>query len=180
MGDLAGGPKIAKRFVSAGFASGGVFGPPSLVPKKWPSKVSKKVSCQTKRCKIILLEPCFGGPFLAHRSSGWGLLRCGARFGPLYNAPKRPFSDLLVRSQNRRFPLFSMRSPCGAVRFRAEIPILAAVSRGCSRKFCYTWPGLSSSPMSPLESAEISVFGLGGRLPYDLPKLCRKRMAGRS
>ena len=39
-----GGPKVAKRFVSAGFASGAVFGPPYLVAKQWPSKVCEEVS----------------------------------------------------------------------------------------------------------------------------------------
>ena len=60
---LAAGQKIAKRFVSEGFASGGVFGPPYLVPKKWPSKFAKNLAPK-KRC-IFFFELSFG-PFLPH------------------------------------------------------------------------------------------------------------------
>ena len=69
----SGGPvterKLRKRFVSAGFASGGVFGPPCFCQKKRVSENVRKSLRPKKRYTINVFEPYFG-PFLAHRF--WG------------------------------------------------------------------------------------------------------------
>ena len=81
-GDLAAERKLRKRFVSTGFASGGVFGAPLLFAKKWPSKICEKVCVEKDGAKFI---------FLSHvsdhfwRTVSGGGFSCGAErvFGPL-------------------------------------------------------------------------------------------------
>ena len=93
--------------------------------------------------------------------------------GP-YNARKMPFSDLVERSQITVFAFFdafSLRchafwggnchSPCGFARLHSEMSLHVA------------WFELVAH--QPPGNSKIKVFGLGGWLPYDLPKLCRKK-----
>ena len=85
LADFGAGSKIAKRFVSAGFASGGVWALPSLVDKKWPPKVCKTFLRQKNGAKCSLRH------VLDHfwRTVFGGSFSCGAErvFGPLPKGP---------------------------------------------------------------------------------------------
>ena len=136
-GEPAAGRELRTRFVSAGFASGGVFGQPCLVPKKGPQKFVVK-----KNGVFSLFDSCFG-PFLAHHFLGWVVLRCGAHFW----APITRGSDLLERYQNGRFGVLRCVLAAVPCILRRKFP---HSSRGRTRKCRYMWQGFTSSTTNPL------------------------------
>ena len=176
LGDLAAGPKIAKRFVSAGFASGGVFGPPSLVPfKTMAFKTLRKSFASKKRCKILYLEPCFG-PFLAHRFSGWVFLRCGARFWAPPTRGKVPFFG--PRGSGPKiaacafFVAFSLRCRASS---RRNFPLSLRFREVARRKCRYTRQGFTLvAPQPPGNCGNKGFLAWGGGCLMIYPNFAEK------
>ena len=152
----AAGPKFAKRFVSAGFASGGVFRLPFGAQKMAFKSLRKVFASKTNGAKSFLflshVSTIFGAPFF-----GQG---CGARFWAPYNARKMPCSDPLERSLNRRFCVFQcvlaavlcvfgLKFPL-SLRFR-EVPVGHFVTRGLVNHITH----------EPLETLKKKCFWLG-------------------
>ena len=117
LADFGAGWKIAKRFVSAGFASGGVWALPSLVDKKWPPKVSEKFLRQKT------VQTFFLSHVLDHfwRTGFRGGFSCGAErvFGPLKRAENATFRPLGA-VQNPHFAVVLPAVPCV---FGLEFPL---------------------------------------------------------
>ena len=139
--------------------------------KKWPPKMREKICVEKngaklvfveKRCKISVSEPCFG-PFLAHRFWGWVFLRCGARFWAPTTRGKCRFEIRTSWSGTKTGPFsFLGRSPCGAVRFAADISALPAVCEFFGGNGRDAWQNLTSSATNPWKLRKEAFFGLGG------------------
>ena len=80
-----GGPvaerKLRKRFVSAGFASAGVFGPPLFCQKKSPKKCEKSLGLKNG-AQLMFWRP-ISDQFWRTVSEGGFFLQCGARLWAL-------------------------------------------------------------------------------------------------
>ena len=117
-----------------------------------------------------MFRTIFGAPFF-----GVGFPAVRSAFLSPYNAQKMPFLDLVERSQNRRFGVFrcvlpavpcafwggNSHSPCGFARLHSEMSLHVA------------WFKLVAH--QPPGNCRNKGYWLGGWLPYDLPKLCRKK-----
>ena len=121
------GSEIAKRFVSAVIA----FGPWRLSwARRGLEKFAKSFGVETKNAQLffgihVSEHFCLGVGFPAVRSAFWGPSE--ARRMPLRTSSRR-----------RRSP-FCCRSPCGAVRLRAQKSTLAAVWRGLRPTSGHAW-----------------------------------------
>ena len=135
--------KSRKRFVSAGFASGAVFGPPCFCQKNGCPKKCEKVCVPKNGAQLMFWSPISDHFWRTVSEGGFPAVR-SAFLGPC-NARKMPLSDL---------------SPCGLAWDSAEKNALPAVSRVVLGNGLDASQNSTSSGKDPMETAERNVFGL--------------------